>query len=72
MYLFRKKDGSLEEAPQDFDPKEPDWSRMQEVQEVLFISKILVPQLKLVPKTMQGAEEKKSASTDSKGTKKDK
>ncbi len=72
MYLFRKKDGVLVEAPEDFDPKEPDWNQMQEVQEVLVISKVLVPQLKLVPKTQQGAEEKNTSPTDSKGTKKDK
>ncbi len=71
MYLFRKKDGSLVEAPEDFDPKEPDWNHMQEVEEVLVISKVLVPQLKLVPKP-QGSGDKNSAGTDSKSLKPEK
>ncbi len=71
MYLFRKKDGALVEAPEDFDPKEPDWNHMQEVEEVLVISKVLVPQLKLVPKT-QGSGDKNSSGTDSKSSKPEK
>ncbi len=71
MYLFKKNDGSLVEAPEDFDPKEPDWNSMQEVEEVLVISKILVPQMKLVPKT-QGSAEKNSSGTAAKPPKTDK
>lgn len=50
MYLFRKKDGSLIPAPEDFDQQNPGWETMQDVEEVLFVSKILIPQIKLVPK----------------------
>ncbi|MFP4085055.1 MAG: hypothetical protein ACLFP9_08680 [Desulfonatronovibrio sp.] len=50
MYLFRKKDGSLIPAPEDFDQQNPGWETMQDVEEVLYVSKILIPQIKLVPK----------------------
>lgn len=50
MYLFKKKDGSLVPAPEDFDQQNPGWEEMMDVNEVLFVSKILVPQIKLVPK----------------------
>ncbi len=50
MYLFRKKDGSLIPAPEDFDQQNPEWETMKDVEEVLYVSKILIPQIKLVPK----------------------
>ncbi len=71
MYLFKKTDGTLVEAPEDFDPKEPDWNRMQEVEEVLVIGKVLVPQMKLVPKT-QSSGDKKSSGKAAKSPKTDK
>jgi len=71
MYLFKKNDGSLVEAPEHFDPKEPDWNLMHEVEEVLVISKILVPQMKLVPKT-QSSGDKNSSGTVTKSSKTEK
>ena len=57
MYLFVKNDGSIEEAYQGFDPKEPNWDRLRDVNEVLYVSKVLVPQLKLVPKPKDEQDE---------------
>ena len=50
MYLFRKKDGSLVQAPDGFDQQNPGWDEMKDVEEVLVVSKVLVPQIKLVPR----------------------
>lgn len=57
MYLFKTKDGAIGPAPEDFDPKNPDWSHLQEVQEVLVINKVLVPEIKLVPKTIRSEKD---------------
>ncbi|RQD57690.1 MAG: hypothetical protein D5R98_08625 [Desulfonatronovibrio sp. MSAO_Bac4] len=65
MYLFKKNDGSIVEAPESFDQQNPGWEILQDVEEVLVVSKILVPQIKLVPKPSQPAPKKK----DSKSTK---
>jgi hypothetical protein len=50
MYLFKNKDGSLVQAPDDFDQQNPGWDELKDVEEVLFVSKVLIPQIKLVPK----------------------
>ncbi len=50
MYLFKKKDGSLTQAPETFDQQNPGWKELEDVEEVLFVSKVLIPQIKLVPK----------------------
>ena len=52
MHILKKYDGTLE-LIEDFDEKNPDQALLQDVQEVYPITKILVPQLKLVPKTRE-------------------
>ena len=52
MHILKKYDGTLE-LIEDFDEKNPDQALLQDVQEVYPITKILVPQLKLVPKTKE-------------------
>ncbi len=71
MYLFRKTDGSITPAPDDFDPQNPDWSHLHDVQEVMVVSKVLVPQIKLVPQNPGTKHEntRKSAPKTSKSTK---
>jgi hypothetical protein len=49
-YIFKHKDGKAQEAYPGFDPKNPDWSKMEGVCEVYPVNKILVPELKLVVK----------------------
>lgn len=67
MYLFKKADGSIVEAPESFDQQNPGWEILQDVEEVLVVSKILVPQIKLVPKPSPPAQ--KETSSKSKQTK---
>lgn len=50
MYVFKKEDGSLVEAPRGFNPDKPDFSMLENVCEVLVIGKVLVKQVKLVVK----------------------
>lgn len=50
MHVFRKTDGSLVDAPEDFDPDRPDAKLLEDVEEVLVVGKVLVKQLRLVPK----------------------
>jgi hypothetical protein len=50
MYLFLNTDGTITEAYSGFDYKNPNWEKLKDVSEVLVVSKVLVPQLKLVPK----------------------
>lgn len=52
MHILKKYDGSLE-LVEDFDEKNPDQALLQDVEEVYPVTKILVPQLKLVPKTKE-------------------
>ncbi len=61
MYLFRKNDGTIEEAPDSFDHQNPGWDDFKEVEEVLFVSKVLIPQIKLVPKPAQSTKQSKPA-----------
>lgn len=49
MYFFKTKNG-FELAYKDFDPSNPDWNKMSGVEEVYYISKVYVPQMKLVVK----------------------
>lgn len=57
MFLFLYKDGTTKEAYKGFDPKDPDWSKMGDVQEVYPIKQVLVPQMKLVVKSKQVQQE---------------
>ncbi len=50
MHIFRMNDGSLREAPEEFRPESPDEDMLKNVAEVLCVGKILVKQLRLVPK----------------------
>lgn len=68
MYLFKKTDGSIVQAPEAFDQQNPGWEILQDVEEVLVVSKILVPQIKLVPKPSPPAQ--KEAGQKSKQTRK--
>ncbi len=63
MYLFKKKDGSLIEAPETFDQQNPGWEELKDVEEVLYVSKVLIPQIKLVPKTAQNQKSGDKAET---------
>ncbi len=50
MYILKYNDGRLVDAGEDFDPENLDWKMMEDVAEVLFVSKIFVPQIRLVAK----------------------
>ena len=50
MYILKYNDGRLIDAGEDFDPENLDWKMMEDVAEVLFVSKIFVPQIRLVAK----------------------
>lgn len=52
MYILKKLDGSLQMV-EDLDEKNPDQDLLKDVEEVYPITKVLVPQLKLVPKTKE-------------------
>lgn len=49
MILFHMSDGSYKEA-KDFDIEKPDMDRLDGVEEVLVVGKVLVKQVRLVPK----------------------
>lgn len=53
MYVFKFSNGDLKEAPVDFNPDNPDFEQLKDVEEVLCISKILVKQMKLVVKSKE-------------------
>ena len=53
MFLFINANGTVTQAPADFDVKNPDWEMLKEVNEVLQISTVYTKQLKLVPKTKE-------------------
>ncbi len=50
MYLYKKNDGSIVPAPAGFSPDAPDFDALADVEEVLFVSKVYVKQLRLVVK----------------------
>ncbi|MFP4285728.1 MAG: hypothetical protein ACLFQG_09265 [Desulfovermiculus sp.] len=52
MYILKKLDGSLQMV-EDLDEKNPDQDLLKDVEEVYPVTKVLVPQLKLVPKTKE-------------------
>lgn len=71
MYIF-VKNGEMQEAPQDFDPKNLTDKHIQELQgvsEVLYVSKRYVPEIKLVPKNPSPAQSSASSTTSSTGKK---
>ena len=70
MYLFKKKDGSLVQALDTFDQQNPGWEEMQDVDEVLYVSKVLIPQIKLVPKPGKNQKSEEKTETGPRQTKK--
>ncbi len=70
MYLFKKKDGSLTQAPETFDQNNPGWDELKDVEEVLLVSKVLIPQIKLVPKPVKPTQPEKKNELESKQAKK--
>lgn len=53
MYLFRMKNGSIIPAPEGFNPATPDWEKLEDVQDVLYVNKIFEKQLRLVPRPVE-------------------
>ena len=53
MILFHMSDGTYKEAPGDFDTEKPDMDRLEGVEEVLVVGKVLVKQVRLVPKSRE-------------------
>ncbi len=52
MYIFKLKSGEYTDAYPGFTVDNPDFSKMSDVEEVLVISKALVPKMKLVVKPL--------------------
>lgn len=50
MYLFLTYDGELQDAYPGFDVDNPDWDKLQQVKEVLYVGKAYQKQMKLVVK----------------------
>ena len=53
VILFHMSDGTYKEAPGDFDTEKPDMDRLEGVEEVLVVGKVLVKQVRLVPKSRE-------------------
>lgn len=53
MYLFLEYDGQLTPAYEGFDVHNPDWAKLQNVKEVLYVGKAYEKQMKLVIKTKE-------------------
>lgn len=50
VLLFHMANGSYKEAPKGFDAEKPDLGMLEGVEEVLVVGKILVKQIRLIPK----------------------
>lgn len=50
VLLFHMTDGSYKEAPRGFDVDKPDLGMLEDVEEVLVVGKVLVKQIRLVPR----------------------
>lgn len=53
MYILKYNDGRLAFPGEDFDPENLDWKMMEDVAEVLYVSKVFVPQIRLVAKPLE-------------------
>ncbi len=53
MYLFKMSNGEIKESYADFDPDRPDFEQLVDVDEILFVSKVYVKQLRLVVKSKE-------------------
>lgn len=53
MYLFLGYDGQLVQAYDGFDVNNPDWAKLQNVKEVLYVGKAYEKQMKLVVKAKE-------------------
>ena len=65
MYIAKKTDGTIELMP-DLDEKNPRPEQIRDVEEVYFISKVLVPVLTLKPKSKADRDEIESKPKKSK------
>lgn len=66
MHLFSYSDGTIVPAHAGFDPNNPDWEQLRDVNEVLCVNKVLVPQMKLVPKPKDAPAVPKDKAQDDK------
>ena len=53
MYILKYNDGRLAFPGEDFDPENLDWKIMEDVAEMLYVSKVFVPQIRLVAKPLE-------------------
>lgn len=53
MYILKYNDGRLALPGEDFDPENLDWKIMEDVAEVLYVSKVFIPQIRLVAKPLE-------------------
>lgn len=53
MYILKYNDGRLAFPDEDFDPENLDWKIMEDVAEVLYVSKVFVPQIRLVARPLE-------------------
>lgn len=56
MYIFKCDLGEFRQAPDNFDPDNPDFEMLKDVSEVLCVNKVLVKQMKLVVKSKEERE----------------
>lgn len=60
MYLFRHSNGKIEEAYSGFNPDTPQFDQLSDVEEVLFVGKVFIKQLKLVVKPFEERQQIRS------------
>lgn len=53
MYLFRHADGTITPCYEGFDPDSPDFARMENVEEVLLVSKVFAKEMRLTVKSKE-------------------
>ena len=59
MYIFKNSDGSLSLAYAGFNPEAPDFKKLDKVDEIYFVSKAYVKQMKLTVLPLSKEEHKK-------------
>lgn len=68
VILFHMSDGAYKEAPKDFDTEKPDMDKLVGVEEVLVIGKVLVKQVRLVPKPKEERDRIRTALSEAEET----
>lgn len=68
VILFHMSDGSYKEAPKDFDTEKPAMDKLEGVEEVLVIGKVLVKQVRLVPKPKEERDRIRTALSETEET----